>query len=179
MKHILLFAFAICLSFGSIAQVDLSYYLPKDVSYNAAIPTPHDVLGYHPGEWHVSHDQVLVYMRAIANASDRITLSVQGKTYEGRPQLLLTVTHPDNHSKIEQIRTEHLKLTVPSESGNLNISNMPAVIHMGFSVHGNEPSGTNAALVTIYYLAAAQGSEVDDKLRNTVILFDPSFNPDG
>ncbi len=179
MKHILLFAFAVCLSFGSIAQVDLSYYLPKDVSYNSSIPTPEEVLGYHPGEWHVSHDQVLYYMRTIADASDRITLSVQGKTYEGRPQLILTVTHPENHNKIDQIREEHLKLTIPSESGNLDVANMPSVIHMGFSVHGNEPSGANAALVTIYYMAAAQGAEVEDKLRNTVVIFDPSFNPDG
>ena len=179
MKNILLFAFAICLSFGSIAQVDLSYYLPKDVTYNSSIPTPHEVLGYHPGEWHVSHDQVLYYMRTIANASDRITLSVQGQTYEGRPQLVLTVTHPDNHSRIEQIREEHLKLTIPAESGSLDVTNMPSVIHMGFSVHGNEPSGTNASLVTIYYMAAAEGADIEDKLRNTVVIFDPSFNPDG
>ncbi|MEO6403935.1 MAG: M14 family zinc carboxypeptidase, partial [Ferruginibacter sp.] len=42
-----------------------------------------------------------------------------------------------------------------------------------------EPSGANAALLSAYYLAAAQGKAIDDLLENTVILFDPSFNPDG
>ncbi|HSN60028.1 MAG TPA: M14 family metallopeptidase, partial [Ferruginibacter sp.] len=49
----------------------------------------------------------------------------------------------------------------------------------GHSIHGNEPSGSNAALVSAYYLAAAQGKEIDDLLENVIILFDPSFNPDG
>ena len=52
-------------------------------------------------------------------------------------------------------------------------------MYQGFSIHGNEPSGANAGLAAAYYLAAAQGNKIDDLLNNTVILFDPSFNPDG
>jgi hypothetical protein len=50
---------------------------------------------------------------------------------------------------------------------------------MGYSIHGNEASGSNAALLVAYYLAAAQSPELDNQLKNTVILFDPCFNPDG
>ena len=56
---------------------------------------------------------------------------------------------------------------------------MPIVVYQGFSIHGNEPSGANATLALAYYLAAAQGSKIDQLLENTVILLDPSFNPDG
>jgi len=56
---------------------------------------------------------------------------------------------------------------------------MPVVVYQGFSIHGNEPSGSNAAMVAAYYLAAAEGAEIDKLLNETVILFDPSFNPDG
>jgi murein tripeptide amidase MpaA len=56
---------------------------------------------------------------------------------------------------------------------------MPIVVWIGHSIHGNEQSGSNASLLTAYYLAAAQGKQIDDLLENTVILFDPSFNPDG
>jgi len=179
MKKIILLFLIGCFAFAARAQVDMAYYLPEGVSYNTAIPTPEEVLGYVPGEWHVSHDQILYYMRTIAAASDRISISVQGRSYEGRPQVLLTVTHPDNHARIEQIREDHLKLTDPSQSANMDVNAMPAVIWMGFSVHGNEASGANASLVTIYHLAAAQGAEIEDKLKNTVVLFDPAFNPDG
>jgi murein tripeptide amidase MpaA len=56
---------------------------------------------------------------------------------------------------------------------------MPIVVYIGHSIHGNESSGANAALVSAYYLAAAQGRQIDELLDNVVILFDPSFNPDG
>ncbi|HET9054288.1 MAG TPA: M14 family metallopeptidase, partial [Cyclobacteriaceae bacterium] len=45
--------------------------------------------------------------------------------------------------------------------------------------HGNEQSGSNAALLSAYFLAAAQGKQIEEYLNNTIILFDPSFNPDG
>jgi murein tripeptide amidase MpaA len=56
---------------------------------------------------------------------------------------------------------------------------MPAVFYMGHSIHGNEPSGSNAALLSAYFLAAAQGKKIEEYLSNTIILLDPSFNPDG
>jgi hypothetical protein len=70
-------------------------------------------------------------------------------------------------------------LTDPSKSASVNIDNMPIVVWIGHSIHGNEPSGANASLLSAYYLAAAQGKQIDELLDNVVILFDPSFNPDG
>jgi hypothetical protein len=70
-------------------------------------------------------------------------------------------------------------LTDPAKSGSLDIKTMPNVLYMGFSIHGNEASGSNAALAVAYYLAAAQGPEIEKTLDEVVILFDPSFNPDG
>ena len=165
----------------SIAQeytVDLSYYLPKDVTYDPAIPTPKSVIGHEVGEWHVTHDKLAQYMLALAEASDRINIENRGSTFEGRPLLLLTITSPANHSNIESIRTKHVALTQQG-AASLDISTMPAVVYQGFSIHGNEPSGSNAGLAVAYYLAAAQGPKIDELLNNTVILFDPSFNPDG
>lgn len=167
--------------FGAKAypQVDLSYYLPDSVSYNSAIPTPKSIIGHEVGEWHISHDRLVNYMYALDQASDRISLEVTGYTHEARPLLLLTITSPRNHQNIEGIRAQHLQLVDPAKSTLLDTKNMPAVFYMGHSIHGNEPSGSNAALLTVYYLAAAQGKEIEEYLNNTVILFDPSFNPDG
>ncbi len=115
-------------------------------------------------------------MKALANASDRITIEDRGKTFEDRPLLLLTITSPKNHQNIEAIQSAHIEAT---ETNSANLKNRPIVVYQGFSIHGNEPSGSNAALLAAYYLAAAEGSEIDDLLNNTVILFDPSLNPDG
>ncbi|AVI52397.1 zinc carboxypeptidase [Pukyongia salina] len=158
--------------------VDLSYYLPKDVTYNKNIPTPKSVIGHEVGEWHITHDKLAQYMYALDNASDRISIQDRGTTYEGRPLLLLTITSPANHNNISTIKSQHLALT-EAGSSSLSTASMPAVVYQGFSIHGNEPSGSNAALAVAYYLAAAEGPKIDELLNNTVILFDPSFNPDG
>lgn len=179
MKHLLM----ICLSlFGStlFAQqlVDLNYYLPQGVSYDTSIPTPQEVIGHQVGEWHVTHDKLVLYMTALAAASDRISIENRGTTFEGRPLLLLTVTSPENHSNIDRIQQEHLAL-IEGTNTSLNTQDMPIVVYQGFSIHGNEPSGANAGLAYAYYLAAAKGPEIEAILENTIILMDPSFNPDG
>ena len=156
----------------------LSYFLPEG-SYSSDIPTPKEVLGYEVGEWHVSHDQLLLYMRTLAKASDRISLQPIGKSYEGRSLIHLIFTAPANHERLEEIRQEHLKLADPSQSQNLNTSVMPGVVWMGYSIHGNEASGSNAALAAAYYLAACEEENVVELLNDMVILFDPSYNPDG
>ena len=179
MKSIIftLFVFFTVQLFGQ-EDLDLSYYLPDDVSYDEDIPKPQDVLGYVPGEWHATHDQVLNYMRALAEASPRIRLENRGTTYEGRPLILLTVTSEENQQNLETIRRRHVALTEPGAE-SLDTSDMPIVVNQGFSIHGNEASGSNAALLLAYHLAAAEGPEIENLLDNTVILLDPAFNPDG
>jgi len=157
---------------------DLGYYLPP-ANYNPAIPTPAQHLGYEVGEQHVTHDQLLGYMRELDRASDRITMREYGRSHENRPMMCLTITAPANHSRLEDIRTERLRLIDPSASSRVEVKNLPAVNYMGYSIHGNEASGSNAALAVAYYLAAAQTAEVEQLLQNTVILLDPCFNPDG
>ncbi|MAL60130.1 MAG: zinc carboxypeptidase [Flavobacteriaceae bacterium] len=159
-------------------KIDLSYYLPTDVTYNPNIPTPKSIVGHEVGEWHITHDKLVYYMYALAEASDRITIESRGTTFEGRPILLLTITSPSNHNNIETLKAQHVALT-ENGSNALATESMPIVVYQGFSIHGNEPSGSNAALAVAYYLAAAQGPKIDELLNNTMILFDPSFNPDG
>ena len=161
------------------AEASMEYYLPQDVEYDESIPTPQEILGMVPGEWHVRHDQLVQYMRAVAGASDRITLHKFGETYEDRNLVYLTITSPSNHNNIDQIRKEHVALTNPDKSDELNTAEMPIVLYMGYSIHGDESSGSNASMLVAYYLAAAQGKEIEEKLQNSVILLDPSLNPDG
>ncbi|OLY94713.1 Zinc carboxypeptidase [Cnuella takakiae] len=171
---------ALLLATTQVQAQDLSYYLPDSVPYNAAIPKPQEVIYHQVGEYHITHDRLVNYMQALAKAApDRIKLEPIGFTYEGRPQVLLIITSPRNHQNLEQIRQQHVQLTDPSKSAALNTADMPAVVYIGHSIHGNEPSGANASLLSAYYLAAAKGPQIDDLLEHTVILFDPSFNPDG
>lgn len=174
------------LFFGLVSSISLlqaqkqplHYYLPS-IEYDSDIPSPEQVLGYQIGEWHISHDQLLFYMRTLAAASPRMQLVQHGRTYEGRPLIHLIVTSPNNHARIEEIRQQHVQLSDPAASTQLNTADMPVVIYQGFSIHGNEPSGVNASALVAYYLAAGQSAEVNTLLDKAVIIFDPCFNPDG
>jgi hypothetical protein len=170
-KHLFFITFITVSMFAQ--QVDLTYYLPKEV-YDITIPTPKSVIGHEVGEWHITHDKLVEYMKALAASSDRISIENRGSTFEGRPLLLLAITSPENHQNLEAIRKRHIAGT---DDSSIDVSKQPIIVYQGFSIHGNEPSGSNAALAVAYYLAAS--NQIDSLLKNTVILFDPSLNPDG
>ncbi|MGD8678880.1 MAG: M14 family zinc carboxypeptidase [Lysobacterales bacterium] len=142
-------------------------YLPQDADPDPQIPAPESVLGWDVGDWHVSHDKLVAYMRALANASPRVSLKVIGYTYEQRPLLQLAITSEANQGNLDALREAHL-----AGSG-------PLVVWMGYSVHGDEPSGSNASMLAAYYLAASRSPFVRELLDGTVVLIDPSINPDG
>ncbi len=179
--HLLLLFILIILPKTIFSQsgIQLYDYLPGHVAYDESIPTPAEIIGHEVGEWHVTHDKLVSYMVAVAEASDRVTITEYARTYENRPLLFLTVTSPENHANIDQIRNRHLSLTDPNIAFDLDPESMPVVVTLGHSVHGNEPSGSNASMLVAYYYAAAQGEEIDQILNNSILLIDPSFNPDG
>lgn len=163
----------------SQAQVSLDYYLPQNLSYNKSVPTPESVLGFQVGEWMVSHDKLVEYMKVIAKSSDRVIIKEYARSHENRPLIQLIITSLKNHKNLEKIKADHQKLSDPKISKDINIEGMPVVILLGNSVHGNEPSGANSAILTAYYLAAAEGPGVENILENSIIILDPALNPDG
>lgn len=171
------FALAALLSpTGASAQSD--YYFPSgDRNFDARIPSPADFLGYDIGTFHTRHDRIVAYMKELAELSDRARYQEIGWTYEHRPMPVLTVTAPENHSRIEEIRLEHLERsqTAPGE----DVGSGPAIVHLGFGVHGNETSSSEAAMLTAYWLVAGTGPEAAQRLADGVFHIEPVLNPDG
>ena len=180
MRHLLFFLLITTFWCNSAISQDitLDYYLPK-TSYDPSVPTPESVFGHQVGEWHLSHDKLLMYYEKLAAASDKITLHEYARSHENRPLIYLVITSSENQRNIQAIQDQHLALCDPARSASLEVGKMPLVIYQGFSIHGNEPSGANGAPLVAYHLAAAQDNEVKGLLENTVIIFDPCFNPDG
>lgn len=176
--HLLFIILLLCLQNIFAQKQALDYFLP-DLEYNKTITSPEDFLGWQIGEWHVSHDLQQSYMRLLASLSPRMTVTEYARSHEQRPLLYLTVTSIENHKNIDNIQAQHLALNDPSRSTGMNVADMPLVLYQGFSIHGNEPSGGNAAVLLAYYLAAAPDEVIKDLLDNTVILLDPCYNPDG
>ena len=182
MRKVLYLIFQISIGLNSQENFDLNYYFNDDIdSFNPNIPKPSDFLlkQKEVGSSHVSHDRLVQYMYALANSSNRISIQKTGETYEGRPLLTLTITSEKNQKNLDLIRNSHLDFLNSSNEKNSSFYNRPVVIYQGYSIHGNEPSGSNAALLYAYYLAASNNKELLEQLDQSIILLDPSMNPDG
>lgn len=162
---------------AEVTAPGLDYYLPvKTADYDPAIPTPQQALGYQIGEWHVRAHERVGYMKKLDALSDRITMQEYARSPGRLPLVMLTITSPENHKKIEAIRKAHVDHVI---TGEAEAKDAPIIVWMGYSVHGNEPSGTNAAMLLAYHLAAARDAWVKELLQKAVVLLEPCLNPDG
>ena len=163
------------LSTGLTAQ---DYFYKKYHPFNESIPSPSEFLGYDIGEYHTRHDLIVAYMHKLAEVSERATIYEYGKTHEGRKLVMLTITSPENQKNIERIKQQHLAFVDPTQSVS-NYDDVPIFINQGYSVHGNEPSTSEAALLTAYTFCASNSPEVLRYIKDAIIQVDPTLNPDG
>ncbi len=152
-----------------------------DADYDPAIPTYTETLGYAPGEAITTHREMLRYLQTLAAASDRVSMRTYGQTYQGRDLVTAVVSSPENIARLEKIVDDMRLLADPRRNGDRKrvLDGTPAVVYLAYSVHGNEHSCTEAALLTAYHLAADRSDQTLDVLDNTVVVIDPLQNPDG
>ncbi len=143
----------------------------------AQLQSPDEFLGYELGERWTHHHRVLAYVTHVAEESDWVTIHHYGETYQGRELVYLVVTSPENHSNIDEIRLNNLRLT-GLESGEPT-PNKKGIVWLSYNIHGNETSSSEAAMRTLHELVRPDNREPKEWLRNTVVIMDPMLNPDG
>ncbi len=151
-------------------------------AYDASVARPEDFLGQPVGSRIAGHDEMLRILGAIAASSDRVTMERYGETYEGRSLVTLVITSPRNHARMDKIRATARALWAPQEpEGALDsmLADQPAVAWMGYGIHGDETSASEASLPVAYHLAACTDADVAAILEETVVILDPCLNPDG
>ncbi len=147
-----------------------------------SVPSPAAFLGYPLGSRFTHYSRIVDYLRALAAASPRVSLTQYGESVEGRPLMLVTITSADNSGRLEEIRRRHQRFAAPAAMTQAELDALvftqPGFIWLAYGVHGNESSSAEAAMATAYVLAAA-GGEWERLLRESIILLDPLSNPDG
>ncbi len=172
------FVLYIALFLGSIQlSVAQDYFYKGFAPFNSQIPSPEAFLEYGIGTYHTRHDLIVAYLTKLAEVSDRASIETYGKTHEGRKLVMFTVTSKDNLSQLESIRAKHLELVQLKESSKE--SDLPVFVQLGYNVHGNEPSSSEAAMLTAYVLTASESSKVSEYREHAVFMIDPAINPDG
>jgi hypothetical protein len=161
-------------------KYDINYFHPEgNYTFDPEIPQPKDILGFETGQQHVDWNNILMYMKALDDASPRVSIKQFGRTNQFRPFIQVIFTSEKNQQNLENIRQQHLKLTDTETSRDLEVDKMPVITNLMYSIHGNEPSGVNSSLLMAYYLTALQGKEIEQLLDNMVIVITPGLNPDG
>ncbi|MEO7264201.1 MAG: M14 metallopeptidase family protein [Ferruginibacter sp.] len=144
-----------------------------------SIKSPDAFLGYQLGNKFTPHYKIVQYFEEAAKAMPALMkLETYGKTYEGRPLLLAAITSPENFMNLEKIRLNNLRLTgmLTDAPGDIN---GPAIVWLSYNVHGNEASSSEVSMKVLYELLKGNNAQVEQWLRNTVVLIDPCLNPDG
>ncbi|MDN3492488.1 M14 metallopeptidase family protein [Winogradskyella bathintestinalis] len=138
------------------------------------LQSPSSFLGYDIGTQFSRHHQVIDYFKSVAKTlPNQVILKEYGNTYERRGLHLAYISSEANIKNLETIRENNLK-QIGLLEGNPTSTDV-AIVWLSYNVHGNEASSTEAAMLTIYKLL----TEHQGLLKNTVVIMDPSVNPDG
>ena len=185
---ILLLMFSINLSSSTLMDpTSLSKDLYEGVilegTYSNKIDKPSVYLGFEIGERVASPYQISNAILAWANQSDRMIVKEYARSHEDRPLYAVFISSPENLNNLDTIK-ENLNLLSDGINTNANkarllIEELPAIAWMAYSIHGNETSGADAAMASIYHFIASEDKDTLEMLDNMVIIIDPMMNPDG
>jgi hypothetical protein len=147
------------------------------------VPTPESLLGFPVGSRPATHAQIETVFKALGAKSPRCKLVEYGKTHEGRALYYMVIASPANLNRLDALKADLAKLADPrkvsKEEGDRLAATLPAVAWMAYVIHGDEMSGSDAALAVAYHLAAGMDAEVTNLLADLVVIIDPLMNPDG
>jgi len=158
---------------------------PPGEAASALAPSLEELLGFAPGEDRrlADWDEVGTALSRLAASSDRLRVEEVGRTTQGRPFLLVTVSSPANLARLEELRQVNQRLADPRGLGNDEAERLVAagraVVAMAFSIHSTEVGGTLSALRLLHELATSDRGDVRRILDETILLVLPSHNPDG
>ena len=170
----------------AIGQADLNperFAFEPELAYNEDIQSPSEFLGYELGESFTLYANATAYFQYLAQSSDRVVMKSYGETYEGRKLYTVVISSPQNLANIDELKAANLELgdprTISAGRAEDIIRDKPVFVSYSYNIHGNEASGTEAALQVSYRFAAAEDQETEDVLDNSVLIFYVCINPDG
>jgi hypothetical protein len=168
------------IALGAIAALVATLQVQPLASQAGGVPSPEEHLGYRLGERFTDHAGVREYARVLS-ASPSVEYRPYGTTVEGRELLQLVIGTPDHLARLDEILRLNQELTLAgtTEARARQIAaSIPAVVYFSYGVHGNESSGSEAALWTAYDLVT-NAVAVEGVLDSLVLVMDPVTNPDG
>src|SRR3984893_7104335 len=163
------------------------------VAENRSITAPEAWLGFRPGDDRklASWAKVVEYFQKLAAASDRVKFEEIGKTTMGAPFVCATISAPENLKRLDEFKDIQRQLADPRTLGSpINpkladrkaaalIARGKTVIAITCGIHSTEVGSYLSSMLIAHRLASSNEPEIQEILKNTIILLVPSLNPDG
>ncbi|MFQ5748847.1 MAG: M14 metallopeptidase family protein [Planctomycetota bacterium] len=169
--------------FGDPAGTQAPEPFFPDASPDPAVPTPDSLLGQQLGTRLSHHAEILDCFHRWAEVSDRAEIGTYATTFEGRDLIRVVISSPANMARLEAIQAGLARLSDPEglspKEAESIVERTPAVAWLGYSIHGDELSGCDAALALGYHLISDRSAKTAALLDQVVVVIDPVMNPDG
>ncbi|MFG2014183.1 M14 family zinc carboxypeptidase [Actinomadura geliboluensis] len=152
--------------------------------YRGRVPAPEQVLGFELGERPVSAAESDAYLEAVAAKSERVVSGTLATSAQGRPLKYAIAGRPALLSKagLAKVRREAARLRDPRTpealAERITERGVP-ILWVSGNVHGDEPSGTDAALKVLRDLGDRRDCAATAILDNALVVVLPTQNPDG
>ena len=147
-------------------------------------PTPKEHFGFSMGDNYqlATYTQTEAYFKKLAAASDRVRLTVIGKTEEGRDQYMLIVSSPANLKLLDHYKSISQQLAhaenLSDEQAHALAAEGKTVVWIDGGLHATEVVGAHQLIETAYQLSSRTDPETMRILDNVIILLTHA-NPDG
>lgn len=153
-------------------------------TYRREVPSLEALLGFPAAERASDSASIERCLRAWAGAApDRTRLVEYARSHENRPLHYLVIASPATIARLEAIRHDLARLADPRKISEAEaariIDQTPGVVWLGHTIHGDETEGSDAALVLVHHLLAAEDPAVTALLDRLIVIVDPLMNPDG
>jgi hypothetical protein len=164
----------------------LSIALYTSASSAQEVPSTQSHFGFEIGSNRnlANWDQLTSYYERLARSSPRVAVDTLGPTTMGRPFVMLTITSPENHARLDELHDIQMKLADPrqvADEAELErlIAGGKTVVLITHQIHATEVGGGQAAARLAHRMASSSDPRVMEILENVIFLQVPSLNPDG
>jgi hypothetical protein len=152
--------------------------------YRESVPRPQSILRFEVGEFHTNYALMERVIYATQQAApDRVRVMDIGETNEHRMMHLVAISAPENITRLDQIKANIARLADPRattrQEAERLVAEMPVIVWLNYTIHGNESASFEAMMQVVYQLAASDEPATREILKNSVALINVCANPDG
>ncbi|MDF1504031.1 M14 metallopeptidase family protein, partial [Roseisolibacter sp. H3M3-2] len=147
------------------------------------MPTPSGLLGLEVGADRTLADwgQITRYFASLPGATPMVKVDTLGRTTQGRPLVVATISSPENIRNLATIRQRQARLADPRGLSAADeaaiVARQPAVVMITCNIHATEIASSQMAMELAHRLVT--NDTLRRALDDVVLLLVPSLNPDG